>query len=106
MSTVEDMWAAPLSAVDDLYQKLDAELSASSNSLLDEKSFEGKADLELSAEVLKDIVLTRLAERDKRAEDAGKATRKQTLLGVLARKQDEKLEKMSEAAIKKLIEDL
>ena len=104
--TTEDLWDIPLEALDDLYGTLRRQAKTHTKDSLLRKKSDRDTVLELRVAVIKRIVEARVAEAKALKAQADNATRKQKLLRVLARKQDETLGEMSEKEIKKLIDEL
>lgn len=111
--TVEDLWDLPLQHPHKLnLDNLALELSQQV------KEFEGKTsfvtpektpkneDLLLAFEVVKHIIAVKVAERDARKLESDKAAKKQKLLELLDKKENEALEGLSAEEIRKQIAEL
>jgi hypothetical protein len=109
--SVEDLWDLPLQAagprdsLDRIAIDLNETLSKSSVSFVDAKSEVGVADA-LRFEIVKHIIGVKIAERDNAANERAKAMKKQQLLALLEKKQNEKLEGASEDEIRTMLADL
>lgn len=102
--SVEDLWELPLKNLDAVAVGLHQELKNDNTSFISEE----KPDLtmQLRFDIAKHIIDVRLAEQRARAEARDKAARKQQILGILARKQDAKLESASEDELRGLLASL
>src|SRR5574343_149516 len=93
--TVEDLWDLPLKSLDSIFKELNAKhKTQKEESLLSNKSSEDKT-LELQIAIVRHIVEVKLAEKEAREQRAEKAEKKQRLLEIIAKKQDEELENKS-----------
>lgn len=100
--SVEDLWDMPLSALDAIFKALNQEAKAQSEeSLLPVKTSTG-AELDLKLAIVKHIVKTRLEEKAAYEQAKANADRKNTILSIIAEKQNESLKNMSIDELKKL----
>lgn len=103
--SVEDLWVLPLATLDVMAIALNKQLTETSVSFL-RKDNDPDAKLKLSFDIIRHVMNTRLAEQERIEKARYKAQEKQKLLEVLSRKQDAKLETMSEEDIRALIDKL
>ena len=109
LASAEDLWDIPLNSLNAMYQQLNAQMKQQSEeSLLEEegKPDECIKDLELKINLIKHVVTVRLKERKDRAEILEKRAKKQKLLGIIMKKQDEDFEGMSLEDLNKLVDEL
>lgn len=104
--SVEDLWDLPMTALDDIYKTLNKDVKkAEEESLLNAKD---TTDAELLAKI--DIVKHIFAVKQKEAEDrkaaVANAEKRQRILEIIARKQDESLNNMSEEELVKMLGEL
>lgn len=87
----EDLWDLSLTVLDGIFKVLNAQSKAmSEESLLGTKSPADQV-LRLQIAIIKDIVAIKIAERDAAAQAKSKAERAQTIMGILAEKDNEAL---------------
>ena len=103
--TTEDLWDLSLAQLDTVYKALNAEVKKiQEDSLLDARS----VDAETKAKI--DIVKYIFAVKQKEAEDrvitAEKAAKKQRIMEILAKKQANALENMSEDELQAMLNDM
>lgn len=104
--SVEDLWDLPLEDLDEMYRVLNRQLKETKeDSLLGQKEETDKI-LDLKVEILKHIVKVRLDEQKAREDDSLRRARKQQLMEIIARKQDEELEGKSIEELNELISNL
>lgn len=105
-ASVEDLWDMNVKTLDGIYKKLKAqEKELSEDSLLEESSTENKK-LTLEIAIVKYIAETKLAEKKQREEAADKREKKQQIMNIIARKQDEQLEGKSIDELQKMVDEL
>lgn len=111
--TVEDLWNLPLSAkegrsnLDQLAQGLHRQLKAASDevSFVDQAAAgAGNADLQLRFDVVKRIIDVRVDERNAARAEADRREKKQRIMELIAKKQDEKLSAASEEELRQMLE--
>lgn len=107
---VEDLWDLPLTgqvSLDELAVRLHNELreSAGQVSFVSPSSSDDSL-LQLKFDVVKHILDVRVSERDARKVEADRASQKQKLLGILARKQDAELEGKTTEELSAMIQGL
>lgn len=110
--SVEQLWDVPLRSRDDF--NLD-NIAKAANKALKEVSEESFVEIkktvehtmrELSLEIVKYVIDTKIAEEEAAKTRAAKRLEKEKLLDILAEKQDGKLSKLSEEELKKRIKAL
>lgn len=98
--TTEDLWDLPVESLDAIYKNLNAELkkqNSEEESLLSGNKKTGYVTtIENQIKIVKHIVSVKLVEAEKRKKAAAAKKEKERLMEVLARKQDAKIEGMSE----------
>lgn len=104
--SVEDLWDVPMTGLNKVFQKLNTELKSSQEeSLLETKNREDTV-LELKIAIIRHVADVRLAEKEVRKNAAERKAKKERLLEIIAKKQDESLEQMSIEDLTKLVNDL
>ena len=110
MITTEDLWDLTTAQLDTVYKTLNKELKAlDGDSLIATKSAdEGvKAnELKNKIEVVKYIFTSKQQAAELSRMAADRAAKKQHILDILAKKQENALENMSEEDLKKMLDDL
>lgn len=106
--SVEDLWDLSVQDLDTIYKGINSKLKSSNEEslLASGRKTKDATELELKVEIIKYIVGTKIAEQDARAKAKESKAKKAQLLAVLERKQNQAVENMSEADIKKLIDEL
>ena len=100
--SAEDLWDLPLTQLDTLAKALRKQVAESEDSFISENTGGAeRARTELRFEIVKHVISTLIAEKDRKAENAKKAARKAQLLEVLERKQGDALAAMSTEDIMK-----
>lgn len=111
--SVEDLWELPLTSetgranLDDIAKGLNRKIKASVN----EESFVEPAKAEddtpkVMLEIVKHIIAVKLSESEARKKARENQLKKQQILSIIARKQDEKLEVASVEELQKMVEEL
>lgn len=111
--SVEDLWDLPLTSknflnLDTLAQALNAQVKETEGTIsfvTPEKSPKNE-ELELSFEIVKHIIAVKVAERDARKDANERADKKQKLLALLDKKENEQLEGLSAEELRKQIAEL
>ena len=104
--SVEDLWDLPMTALDDIYKTLNKDVKkAEEESLLNAKD---TADAELLAkiDIVKHIFAVKQKESEERKAAVANAEKRQRILEIIARKQDESLNNMSEEELVKMLGEL
>lgn len=106
MLSTEDLWDLNLPELDSVYKALTKEAKAKDDgeSLITESKPD--KDLLLKIDIVKHVFETKQNEMKEYEEEIVRAKKKAKLLDILARKQDNSLEQMSEEELKKAIEEL
>ena len=106
MINVIDLWDLSLTNLDSVFKTLNAEVKKSEEeSLLNTKSKEDK-ELYNKIEIVKYIVGVKLDEKKKREDAKKNAEMRQRLLEIKAKRQDAKLENMSDEDLDKALAEL
>ncbi len=103
---VADLWDLSLESLDRIAVGVDTEITkVGSKSFISKKSNSTK-ELDDRLEIIKYVIQTKQEESDASKTRAEKAAKKARLMEVLAKKEDESLEKLTPEEIKKLVEEL
>lgn len=106
MINVIDLWDLSLTNLDSVFKTLNAEVKKSEEeSLLDAKTKEDE-ELTNKIEIIKYIVSKKLAEKETRENEKKNKEKRQRILEIKAKRQDEALENMSDEDLDKLLADL
>lgn len=106
MITTEDLWDLSMSQLDTIYKDLSKrrKTEQEEESLMTDK--EVNSDLVNMIEIVKHVFSVKKDEVEREKSAAENKRKKEKLLEILARKQDESLEEKSEEEILKMISDL
>jgi len=110
--SVEDLWDLPLSSkvgkanLDDVARAVHLKLRNDNTISFVEASSKEDPVSQLQLDILKRVIAVRLAENEARANASARKERKQKLLGILERKEDEQLIASSPEEIRAMIESL
>ena len=110
--TVEQLWDLPLQSktsfdLDTVAKTVNADLKqAGEESFVSTTSNPGKERLELSMEIVKHVIATRLAENDIARQAVARQEERRRLQEILAQKKDENLKAMDVADIEKRLAEL
>jgi hypothetical protein len=110
--TVSDLWDLPLTSragranLDDIARAFNRTLKSQEEESFVTKPPRKDKEMVLGFEIVKVVIETRLAENKAAKDSAEKAKKKEKLLQLLAKKQDDKLGEMSEEDILKELESL
>lgn len=104
--SVEDLWDLPLEKLNNLAKDVNRKLREQG-----EEDFLGNtptrdSKLSLTLDIIKEVITVRLGEQLKQEEVAEKKAKKERLMAILARKEEESLEGKSAEEIRKLIAEL
>lgn len=109
--SVEDLWDLPLSStgrtavsLDDIARGLHRQMRDDDVSFVTGAK-PGETDRRLAFDVVKHVIDVRIAERDAAAAAKAKTERTQQILGIIARKEHEKLESLSMEELRALVEN-
>ena len=106
MVTVEDLWDLSVQNLDKVFKALNSQRKeAQDESLLNTKSFEDER-LETQIEIVKYIVGVKLDEQAARLKSAENKEKKQKIMALMAKKDDEALENMSKEELQKLLDEI
>lgn len=102
--SVEDLWLLGVNELDEVYKTLNKHIkNAEDPGLLDEnKADEGVLNM---IDIVKYIFSVKMEEGHKRELEAENAAKRKRIMEIMARKQDEVLESMSEEELKKLLDE-
>lgn len=106
MITTEDLWDLTPAQLDIVYKALNKGVSEAQVSSLMCKVTEVDAELLNKIEIVKYIFNAKEAEAEARKNDAAKHAKKQRILDILAQKQEDALQSMSEDELKKMLDEL
>lgn len=108
--SVEDLWDLPLKSLrlanlDDIAISLDARLKDTSVSFVGDES-PANAELRLAFDIVKHVISVRKAEESEKKEAAKKRLQKQSLLKLIAEKEEDSLKEKSVEDLRKMVADL
>ena len=106
MITTEDLWDLTQAQLDMVYKALNKGVSEAQVSSLMRKVTDVDAELLNKIEIVKYIFNAKEAEAEARKNDAAKHAKKQRILDILAQKQEDALQSMSEDDLKKMLDEL
>ena len=106
MITTEDLWDLTPAQLDIVYKALNKGVSEAQVSSLMRKVTDVDAELLNKIEIVKYIFNAKEAEAEARKNDAAKHAKKQRILDILAQKQEDALQNMSEDELKKMLDEL
>ena len=106
MITTEDLWDLTQAQLDMVYKALNKGVSEAQVSSLMRKVTDVDAELLNKIEIVKYIFNAKEAEAEARKNDAAKHAKKQRILDILAQKQEDALQSMSEDELKKMLDEL
>ena len=106
MITTEDLWDLTPVQLDIVYKALNKGVSEAQVSSLMCKVTEVDAELLNKIEIVKYIFNAKEAEAETRKNDVVKSAKKQRILDILAKKQKDALQNMSEDELKKMLDEL
>ena len=104
--TTEDLWDLTQAQLDMVYKALNKGVSEAQVSSLMRKVTDVDAELLNKIEIVKYIFNTKEEEAEARKNDAAKHAKKQRILDILAQKQEDALQSMSEDDLKKMLDEL
>ena len=106
MISVEDLWDLSVQNLDKVFKALNSQRKeAQEESLLNVKSSEDEV-LDTQIEIVKYIVNVKLEEQAARVKDAENKEKKQKIMALMAKKDDEAMENMSKEELQKLLDEL
>lgn len=104
--SVEDLWDLNLITLDKLAVALDEEISKSPRRSFIAETTSKNEVAELKLDILKDIIKTKMEEKNKKDAEKQRLSEKNKLLEILAKKQNESLENLSIEELQKRIAEL
>lgn len=106
MISVEDLWDLSVQNLDKVFKALNSQRKeAQEESLLNVKSSEDEV-LDTQIAIVKYIVGVKLEEQAARAKAAENREKKQKIMALMAKKDDEEMENMSREELQKLLDEL
>lgn len=106
MISVEDLWDLSVQNLDKVFKTLNSQKKeAQEESLLNVKSSEDEV-LDTQIEIVKYIVGVKLEEQVTRVKAAENKEKKQKIMALMAKKDDEAMENMSKEDLQKLLDEL
>lgn len=104
--SVEDLWDLSLPALDRLAVSYDEELAKNPRKSFITNDTPSNSELELKFNIVKDVITDKLKDKAAREAAKDKAAEKARLTELLAKKQSEKMESMSEDEIRQRLAEL
>lgn len=106
MISVEDLWDLSVQNLDKVFKTLNSQRKeAQEESLLNVRSSEDEV-LDTQIEIVKYIVNVKLEEQAARVKAAENKEKKQKIMALMAKKDDEEMENMSREELQKLLDEL
>lgn len=103
--SVEDLWDLNVEELDFIYKKLNAQAKTETEESLLETKSSKNITLQTQLEIVKHIVKTKQEDKKEQMEKQAKASERARLREILARKQEENLEQLTEEEILRLLEE-
>jgi hypothetical protein len=104
--STEDLWDLALEDLDGVFKSLNSQLKmVKEESLLNKKTKQDE-ELALKIEIVKNVVTTKLAEKEERAKLKEKKENRQKIMEIMSRKQDAELEGKSLEDLSKMLDEL
>lgn len=104
--STEDLWDLALEDLDSIFKSLNSQLKMVKEESLLSKKTKQDEELALKIEIVKNVVTTKLAEKEERAKLKEKKENKQKIMEIMSRKQDAELEGKSLEELSKMIDEL
>jgi hypothetical protein len=104
--SAEDLWDLKPEVLDEIYRATNAELKEMSEDSLLGKKDTGSAVLELQVAIVKHVFEVKVEEAEARKNDRERKAKKERILEIIAKKQDEDLEGKSLDELKALAESM
>jgi hypothetical protein len=104
--STEDLWDLKLEDLDEIYRSTNSELKEMSEDSLLEKKQTGAAVLELQVGIVKHIFEVKVEEAEARKDARERKAKKERILEIIAKKQDEDLENKTLDELKALAESM
>jgi hypothetical protein len=106
--SVEDLWDLSLTNLDKVYKSLNAQAKQNNEASLISSSVKTAEESRIDAkiEIVRYIFAVKDNEAKARRQEVEKAEKKQKIMSIIARKQDEALESMSAEDLQKMLDEL
>ena len=104
--SVEDLWDLSLTDLDKIYKNLIKQQKELNEDSLLQKETKESERLNLSINIIKHIVNTKVQEDEKRQDQISRKLQREKIASIISKKQDEHLEKMSLDDLKKTLSSL
>jgi hypothetical protein len=104
--STEDLWDLKPEALDEIYRSTNAELKEMSEDSLLEKKQTGAEVLELQVAIVKHVFEVKVEEAEAKKDAKERKAKKERILEIIAKKQDEDLESKSLDELKALAESM
>lgn len=106
--SVEDLWDLSLTNLDKVYKSLNAQAKQNNEASLISSSVKTAEEsrLEAKIEIVRYIFAVKDNEAKARRQEVEKTEKKQKIMSIIARKQDEALESMSAEDLQKMLDEL
>ena len=108
--TTEDLWNLPLisskASLDTIAKKINKAIKESEEESFVTVSTKANTILNLQLDIVKHIIKVKLAEKEANEQRAANKIKKEKILSILAAKEDNSLQAMSESDLKKMLDDL
>ena len=106
MISTEDLWDLPVEKLDQIFKELNEVLRRTEEeSLLTEKTKENES-LRNKVAIIRYIVAFKMEEKEKAKKAVENRQKKQQILNIISRKQDEKLQNMTEEQLMAMLDEL
>ena len=106
MISTEDLWDLTMDQLDSIYKTLNADVKKSQEDSLLSSNTEENTELNIKIEIVKYIFNEKKKAVEERQKAMRNAEKRQRILEVLAKKQDESLQNMSEDELLKMLNDI
>lgn len=104
--SAEDLWTLSVTNLDSIFKTLNSELKqVQEESLLNTKTKADK-ELDMKIEIVKHIVAIKIEEQNKKLQDKENAEKKQKIMELIEKKNDESLENKSAEELKALLNEM
>lgn len=103
---LEDLFELSLTALDLVAKNINKNLKLSEEESFISVKSSANSDLQLDLDIVKDVIADKLADKAEREGEITRAEKKAKLLSILANKQDDALENLSEEELKKQLAEL
>jgi len=108
--TVEDLWDLPLTSangvsLDGIAIKVNRDLKGSEEESFVAAASKASSELQLKLNILKDVIATKQDEKTKAKSVVESKAKREKILNIIAKKQNDSLENMSEEDLQKLLNE-